>query len=140
LGLEKKSTTTVSTTGAQKVEVVVSSVDSISYTGHPKCTVDNLETIILPEQAALKAVIVGEAFLKKLPIVGIIGYDEFGAYTVCAADKTKIGAAKTVYLTIISPEEPTLITPEDGNSAWVPWVVGGVAVSAVAAWLALRRP
>lgn len=139
LGVDKKSTTTISTPGGAKLEVAVSSVDNISFTGHPKCIVNNLETIILPDQAPLKAVIVGEDFLKKLPIVGVIGYDEAGAYTVCAADETKIGAAKTVYLTVISSEKPTLIAPEDGNSAWVPWMVGGVAVSAVAAWLALRR-
>lgn len=135
LGVEKKSTMQV-TTPQGKVDVAVGTVDSISLSGHPLCVVNNVETILMPEQAALKAVIVGEQFLMKLPLKGqvkaAIGYDKDGAFFVCAADKSKIRAAKSVYLTVISPEQPTLIVPESSSVPWVPIALlaagGGLAL------------
>lgn len=140
LGLEKKSTMEV-TTPQGKVGMSVSTVDRVSFSGHPLCGVDNAETMIMPEQAALKAVIVGETFLMKLPKKGevkaAIGYDKDGAFAICAADKSKIRAAKSVYLTVISPEQPTLIVPEGISVPWVP--IALVAAGGAALWYFLGR-
>lgn len=140
LGLEKKSTMKV-TTPQGIVDVAVSTVDRLSFSGHPLCVVDNVETIIMPEQAALKAVLVGETFLTKLPKRGdlksAVGYDKDGAFAICAADKSRIRAAKSVYLTIISPEQPTLIVPEGSSVPWAPIAV--VAASGLALWYFLRK-
>lgn len=139
-GLEKKSTMQV-TTPQGKVDVVVATVDRLSFSGHPLCVVDNAETIIMPEQAALKAVLVGETFLTKLPKKGnlkaAVGYDKDGAFAICAADKSRIRAAKSVYLAVISPEQPTLIVPEGSSVPWVPIAV--LTAGGLALWYFLRK-
>lgn len=140
LGLEKKSTMEVNTPQG-KMDVSVTTVDRLSFSGHPLCAVDNVETIIMPEQAALKAVLVGETFLQKLPqkgqIKSAVGYDKDGAFAVCAADKSKIRAAKSVYLTVISPEQPTLIVPESSSVPWVP--IALLAAGGAALWVLSQR-
>lgn len=141
LGLEKKSTQEV-TTPQGKMDVSISTVDRVSFSGHPLCAVENAQTDIMPEQTAINAVLVGEGFLMKLPkrgeIKSAVGYDKDGAFALCAADKSKIRAAKTVYLTIISPEQPTLIAPETSSVPWVPIAVL-TAVGGLAIWYSLRK-
>lgn len=121
-----------------KAEVKVSKADRVAFAGHPDCNVDDLEVIILPADSPVKIVLVGELFMKGLSGGGAIGYDQDGAYAWCPADKSAIRAAKTIYLSVVSPDEPALVVPDRGIPTWVPWAVGGVAVGGLGLWLAFK--
>lgn len=140
LGLEKKSTQEV-TTPQGKVNVAMSTVDRLSLSGHPLCTVQNAEVVILPENAPSKVIVVGEGFLEKLPkngqIKAAVAYGKDGAVFVCAADKSKVPAAKSIYLSIISPEQPTLIAPERSLVPWVP--IAALVAGGLGLWYFLSR-
>lgn len=138
LGVEKKGTLQV-TTPHGKAEVGVSTIDRVSFSGHPKCGVDSLETFISSEQSPTKEIVLlGESFLSRIPKKSAIGYDGEGVFAFCREDNTKIRATKSIYLAIIPPEDlplgvkPTLIVPDRGGSAWIPWAVGSVALGGIA--------
>ena len=144
LGLQANSKVEVQTPSGKK-EVGVTTVDRLIFSGHPKCGVDNVETVLLPADAPFKAVIVGEKFLSTMPGNSAIEYVKNGVIAVCGADESVIQAAKTVYLAIVRPEDlpsdvqPALIVTDQGSPSWIPWAIAGVAAAGIAGWLIFKR-
>lgn len=143
LGLEKSSEVDVRDARGTKWKAGVTTLDRISFTGHPKCAVERLEVYIYPE-GTNEAILVGEKFLKGMPDGAYLGFDENGAWAGCQTDDMKIRAAKSVYEDIIPREQlpegakPTILQVDEPPSL-VPWVVGGSVVAGLTAWFLLGR-